>query len=498
MAQKKGSLPKNIVFTSGDPTVASKSLPPNVPIAIKIGGGDGATDEQIQQVIASGRPVVFWQSEANQEGIDAVNKYHPAGYIAQAEGPGQLEAAQSIVAQMSVPHGFVTNYVDANYVPKDGTVMFELYLNKNVPASGATPEILQQLYEKAKGIIAQFKAMGVTDINLTLGNYDAGSEGGGQLTMAQYLEIVKRLQAENPDIKIEVSSYIFSTWTPEDQQAYLDYVAGNTPPPAAAPEPPSVTAATSTQTSQTQDKPKEPPALGIDGPHQEAGSFGAPEPYAHGAEVVDDPSNPNDTFSFTGSEGKNKGKRITITTTASGAMVEQVEGHTPYQIKAPESKPFDASRPAWHQDPRWGSPNKDLAKTAGLESDKVLEQRPGANGKTIFRMADGTYKTFDPTTGQVTGAGTWNANEWEPSQHGQVNVNPIPAGTDPAIAAAIRAHQSTPAGGSSITSNLSFGGGPTTSGSPTPPTPPAPPPPNPMEGLSPADRHHYGGHTEVW
>ncbi len=68
-----------------------------------------------------------------------------------------------------------------------------------------------------------------------------------------------------------------------------------------------------------------PPSTGIDGPHQTAGSFGAPgifnkEPYA-------DPI-PAKSYSFTDKAHR----RVTITTTATGAKVEQVAGGNPHQL----------------------------------------------------------------------------------------------------------------------------------------------------------------------
>jgi len=38
----------------------------------------------------------------------------------------------------------------------------------------------------------------------------------------------------------------------------------------------------------------------------------------------------------------------------------------------------------------------------------VIENRPGANGNTIFRKDDGTYWNYNPNTGATSAAGTWN------------------------------------------------------------------------------------------
>lgn len=192
-----------------------------------------------------------------------------------------------------------------------------------------------------------------------------------------------------------------------------------------------------------------------------------------------------------------KGRLNTITTLASGAKIQQVEGSTPYRISGPtpgvvadagqpggpigtyntaknqtpsptparpadvsggtadriaeqiaasaatevsmppETKPLaevgeplqpnlpavppstisadnrgGQSTPVWHADPNWGAPSQYAIALAGLDPGKVLEERPGKDGKTIFRMDDGTYQVYNPRTLETSGAGTWNKDQW--------------------------------------------------------------------------------------
>lgn len=77
----------------------------------------------------------------------------------------------------------------------------------------------------------------------------------------------------------------------------------------------------------------------------------------------------------------------------------------------------NSSKPAWHQNPNWTNPKEDLVAKAGLNASEVLEQRPGTDGKTIFRLANGTYVSYDPATDQRKAAGHWDASEWSTSQY---------------------------------------------------------------------------------
>jgi len=108
-------MPTKIVYTSGDPTSALNLAGTGVAVAVKIGGEDGATPEQIQKLKDAGIPIVIWQSSADQAGADAVKQYGAVGYIAQGEDVDQMNAAAAIGNQIDVPKTIVTN---GNYLPQ--------------------------------------------------------------------------------------------------------------------------------------------------------------------------------------------------------------------------------------------------------------------------------------------------------------------------------------------------------------------------------------------
>lgn len=79
--------------------------------------------------------------------------------------------------------------------------------------------------------------------------------------------------------------------------------------------------------------------------------------------------------------------------------------------------------PVWHVNPNWAPANSGDAAVAGLNTDPAngayaLEQRPdrAVGNSTIFRMSDGTYKTYDPKVGLID-SGTWNNSQWSGSPY---------------------------------------------------------------------------------
>ena len=97
----------------------------------------------------------------------------------------------------------------------------------------------------------------------------------------------------------------------------------------------------------------------------------------------------------------------TNTSTVTSATNDQLDPAIQAAMNAQEELPV------WHANPSWGAPSKNAIALAGLDASKVLEERPGKDGKTIFRMNDGTYQAYDPRTLRASGAGTWNKDQWD-------------------------------------------------------------------------------------
>lgn len=422
--KKKSAFERPVVFSSNDPNQALGMS--GVTVAIKIGGSDGMTIEQIKELQAKIKAegldieLALWQDVADQSILDASAATGINSIILQSEGPSQLQAASAISKEaqaQGLSVAVVTNFDGIgpgewnDYFGPNVIAMPEAYANAN---PNATPE----------NMMFRAQQVGANSVIITLGTYDATSEGGKVVPLADYLAQLEKMGITN------FAAFSIEAMSPEDRKTFLEWLAKypsaenvGTPKPA-PPEIPVAPPSSNNEddtTTNTNHTPSKPPATGINGPHQEAGSHGAPAPYTGGAPVVDNPNNPNDTFSFTAKKGKNKGKRVTITMTSSGAVIEQVEGQTPYQIKAPDKRPYDPTKPAWHQHPGWSNPEDGLVKGANLPSGvNVLEQRPGANGRVVLRLDNGTYVSVDPANPNATPnfAGTWNQSEWESTNHG--------------------------------------------------------------------------------
>lgn len=107
------------------------------------------------------------------------------------------------------------------------------------------------------------------------------------------------------------------------------------------------------------------------------------------------------------------------------------DGLEPAAVGDSSSPAGDSNAPAWHTNPNWTSPDNNAIAGAGLNASQVLEQRPGQDGKTIFRLEDGTYQAYNPSTGQTSGAGTWDNTEWNTSQYAAQTGLSVPAPEPP-------------------------------------------------------------------
>jgi len=194
---------KNVVFTVGDPTTVIGSLPASdVTVAVKIGGDDAASPDQIQALKDAGYKIVIWQSGANDEGVAAVGQYGASGYIAQAEGPGQLEAAQNVSAQVTVPKALVTNvYMGNGQWPPGWIAMPEAYQNAD---PSATPS----------AVIDRANAAGATEVIPIFGAYDGSSENadGAKVPLQTYLNELRNSGVSNFGV------YPFYSLTDEEKQ----------------------------------------------------------------------------------------------------------------------------------------------------------------------------------------------------------------------------------------------------------------------------------------
>ncbi len=139
-----------------------------------------------------------------------------------------------------------------------------------------------------------------------------------------------------------------------------------------------------------------------------------------GTYVAMDPTNPNDKPRNAGTWNQNEwesSKGGTQLPAAEPAPATETPTPTPTPTSAlataVTNATVDGKAPAWHANPGWTT---DLDKTkvddalrhlAGYETKDILEQRPGANGNTILRMADGNYYAVRPD-GTTAFAGTWD------------------------------------------------------------------------------------------
>ncbi|HCM52263.1 TPA: hypothetical protein DIS56_04030, partial [Candidatus Saccharibacteria bacterium] len=125
----------------------------------------------------------------------------------------------------------------------------------------------------------------------------------------------------------------------------------------------------------------------------------------------------------------------TNTSTVTSATNDQLDPAIQAAMKAQEELPV------WHVNPNWTAPDPTKAAIAGLNYDPanvdpnskgayVLEERPGENGKTVFRMSDGSYKVYDPRTFETKEGGSWNADQWGSSEGGKI-VPPADAPASP-------------------------------------------------------------------
>jgi hypothetical protein len=140
---------------------------------------DFATPAQVRELKDAGFRIVIWQPLATQEGVDAVVRYGAAGYIAQAEGPEQLEAAEALASRIAVPKALVTNNFMDQY-PPGWIAMPEAYQNEAAHITVAAS-------------IGDSLSRGATIVVPVIGVFHPAQPGRIQLPVGVYADDLKRL-----------------------------------------------------------------------------------------------------------------------------------------------------------------------------------------------------------------------------------------------------------------------------------------------------------------
>jgi hypothetical protein len=113
------------LFTTSDP---AQAIRPGVDwVAVR---PERLSDDLVSRLRAAGIRLVVWEASASQAGLEAVRRYRADGYIAQAEGPGELEAALRLGPSLDVPKALVTNNFMSRW-PSGWIAMPEAYSGQN-------------------------------------------------------------------------------------------------------------------------------------------------------------------------------------------------------------------------------------------------------------------------------------------------------------------------------------------------------------------------------
>lgn len=466
------------VFTTHDPLSA-------LPLAGKVewvAVMPDADPAAVQKLKEAGLRIVVWDPNSSDAGLEAVQEFNASGYIAQAEGPYQLEAALAQESRIAVPKALVGNPQVAGSEPgswPDGWIaMPEAYENANPNAT-------------IQRVVAAAKQAGAEIVIPVTGSYDAVSEGGGKIQMAEYNEDIRELGLKN--YAIYSSEYLNS----EDIAAIGQDMALHTPasPPVVNP-PVANHPARSDQKRLPYEhgqghpaknaKPKHdnifdkvsPPdiqdrrsgvLLGLhkgdgfqgygdvedvkklknggkvytlesgakmqvnpDGSYYRVAAPPKPDESAHEARLASleaqglmiDSSGVGKPTSV-----QSSGEQKPTHNEPQPPLAETPTDHNVQPTPAPQLEPA-ASPLAWHTNQGWHEAGGDVnssiilakAQASGAE---VLESREGKNGNTIYRLSDGSYQTLHPD-GSVSGAGTWDNTAWNQSQYAQQTNQFIP------------------------------------------------------------------------
>lgn len=420
---------------------------------------------------ATGVPVWLWtKHESGQEMImyqktlELAQESGADGVIFTVSNKAELDAAIAAGKNSSIPKaialtGPMLSQAGSAGVPADWQKMIFVDNMTSSAADDMSPEQLAQVLKDNPDIVTILPTHSETDPPK---GGPAGEDypvTGPLLDNSKYAPVL----AGNSNVGISHAE--------EASPAQIDSLSkrgGGTSSPTGAVAPSTGGGGTSSHQGSTNStpQPKKPEVpMGIDNPasHFAAGTKGAPpifdDKHTTAAPILDS----SKTFSFIAQEGKNKGKKVTITTTSTGARIEQVDGGNPYQISAP-----DRTYPVKPEDARHWSDSVDTSNSVVKGANAsghghVLATTPGsAPDVTLVQMSDGSYLQVKTSTGQVIRtAGTWGD-----SQGGGQSIAGIGAGVAPKPPGSIEV---VPPGGTPTTN-------PTSSAPETPPpaTPAAP------------------------
>lgn len=521
------------IFTIGDPHYVGDLRGKVDWIGVKVGGGDGANDDQIARFKKTYPEIklVIWQGQPDMEGVAAVKRHGADGYIAQGENPAEMSAAMAVASSVNVPKAVITHDANMlNFYDKNSGYgfMWEYYKNED---GGKNPT-------NTPGTLVTAVEKGAPFVSLTLGSWASQKKPIGY---QEYLADIKEMESKGIQLT-GLSVYIYNNMNEEQKRDFRSFIEKYTPPappgavtpPATPPTTPPATPTGSTPTGSSL-PPQTPagnptPPVGKPEPtppRRPAGSspgdqnqrtpanssaayvgatqndYGKMARQAYGVVPTPDPY----TGGAGGAEWVNQkehsvvmqdGSRRTITET--GAVIrrkadgsayregwidpEKIDNYSLKELKnldkdnlrygstnpwanrtnearpskdattvdlptddaitgqasvvtdssaqngTPNSTPVNVSQteeeptrgatptlPAWHTNPNWTSPDDAEVVAAGLDPNSVLEQRPGQDGKTIFRLSDGTYQAYDSSSGDTSPAGNWDNTAWNASQY---------------------------------------------------------------------------------
>jgi len=130
------------------------------------------TDRQVGELRAAGLEIMVWQPLATQAGVAAVRHYGAAGYIAQAETPAELAAAEAVASSLTVPKALVSNNFLDRY-PAGWIAMPEAYEN-------------EASYISVGAVVADARARGASVIVPVIGVFNPATPGSVKLPASAY------------------------------------------------------------------------------------------------------------------------------------------------------------------------------------------------------------------------------------------------------------------------------------------------------------------------
>lgn len=150
------------LFTTSDP---AQAIRPGVDwIAVR---PERLSDDLVGRIREAGIRLVVWEATASQQGIDAVRRYGADGYIAQAEGPGELRSAIAVADAIGVPKALVTNNFMDTW-PPGWIAMPEAYSGQNPQAT-------------VERVVADSRIRGAQVVLPVLGLFSEGGRGPARL-----------------------------------------------------------------------------------------------------------------------------------------------------------------------------------------------------------------------------------------------------------------------------------------------------------------------------